>query len=73
MMPIKKTKEIELPQNYKRKSVSKGPPNVEEKHYSQQELEMESKIADYFQMNCDLCMHRFESWNDTRSHYLDRH
>ncbi|XP_031623272.1 transcription factor grauzone-like [Contarinia nasturtii] len=51
----------------------KGPPIFEEKHYSPQELEMESKIADYFQMNCDLCMHHFESWNDTRTHYLDKH
>lgn len=34
---------------------------------------MEAKTADYFQMNCDLCLHQFCSWNDARSHYLDRH
>lgn len=45
----------------------------EEKHYSAQELEMEVRTAEYFQMNCDLCMHRFSSWSDARLHYLDRH
>lgn len=45
----------------------------EEKHYSPLELEMEAKTADYFQMNCDLCLHQFNSWNDARTHYLDRH
>lgn len=51
----------------------KKEPTVEEKHYSPQELEMETKTADYFQMNCDLCLHRFDSWNDARTHYLDKH
>lgn len=41
--------------------------------YSPHELEMETKLSDFFQMNCDLCMHRFSSWSDARSHYLDRH
>lgn len=45
----------------------------EERHYSPQELEMETKMSDYFQMNCDLCLQQFGSWNDARSHYLDRH
>lgn len=47
--------------------------NDDTKHYSQHELEMEAKLIDYFQMSCDLCMHRFVSWNDARSHYLDQH
>lgn len=24
-------------------------------------------------MNCDLCLHQFDSWNDARTHYLDKH
>lgn len=51
-----------------------GPPSKDEDNqYSPHELEMETKLADYFQMNCDLCMHRFSSWSDARSHYLNRH
>lgn len=46
---------------------------TEEKHYTPVELEMEAKAGDYFQMNCDLCLHQFVSWNDTRGHYLDKH
>lgn len=48
-------------------------PPAEEKHYTPQELEMETKMTDYFQMSCDLCMHQFDSWNDARTHYLDKH
>lgn len=46
---------------------------TDDTQYSAHELEMETKLSDYFQMNCDLCMHRFGSWSDARSHYLDRH
>lgn len=46
---------------------------TDDKHFSPQELEMETKLADYFQMNCDLCLQQFVTWNDARSHYLDRH
>lgn len=46
---------------------------INEEKYTPLELEMESKTAEYFQMNCDLCLHQFCSWNDARSHYLDRH
>lgn len=52
---------------------SKDLTNDDNKQYSALELEMETKLSDYFQMHCDLCMHRFSSWNDARSHYLDRH
>lgn len=52
---------------------SKEPINDDNNQYSQHELEMETKLADYFHMNCDLCMHRFSSWSDARSHYLNRH
>lgn len=62
--------------NNKRKmtpaSVKKELPS-DEKHYTAQELEMECKTAEYFHMNCDLCLHRFSCWNDARTHYLDRH
>lgn len=53
--------------------VPKMEPPAEEKHYTPQELEMETKMADYFQMSCDLCLHQFKSWNDARTHYLDKH
>lgn len=45
----------------------------DDNQYSVHELEMETKLADYFQMNCDLCMNRFDSWSDARSHYIDGH
>lgn len=47
--------------------------NNDEKPYTLYDLEMEAKTADYFQMNCDLCLHHFENWNDARTHYLERH
>lgn len=52
---------------------SKELTNDDNNQYSPLELEMETKMSDYFQMNCDLCMHRFSSWSDARLHYLDRH
>lgn len=53
--------------------VPKLEPPVEEKHYTPQELEMETKMIDFFQMNCDLCLYQFNSWNDARTHYMDKH
>lgn len=70
----KTIKHDSLPANAKRKSVApRKESTTEEKHYTAFELEMEAKTAEYFQMNCDLCLHQFESWNETRFHYLDRH
>lgn len=70
----KTIKDNSLLANVKRKSVAtKKESTTEEKHYTAFELEMEAKTAEYFQMNCDLCLHQFESWNETRFHYLERH
>lgn len=57
---------------HKRKSISITT-KEQESHYTALELEMEAKTAEYFQMNCDLCMHQFGSWTDARTHYLDKH
>lgn len=63
----------------KRPAATPAPPskesstNDDNNQYSAHELEMETKLSDYFQMNCEFCMHHFSSWSDVRSHYLDRH
>lgn len=73
-MHVEKNQEYESAVNNKRKmATAKKELPVDERHYTAQELEMESKTAEYFHMNCDLCLHQFSCWNDARTHYLDRH
>lgn len=37
------------------------------------ELELEGKIADYFQMNCELCSENLQSMDDVQTHYKSKH
>lgn len=36
-------------------------------------MEMEDRMGDFFEMDCDVCAHRFGSWNDAKTHYQSAH
>lgn len=44
-----------------------------DKYDSELAVELEKRMTEFFEMNCDSCWHRFDSLNDAKSHYRSKH